>query len=228
MREVLKFCCFPLVGVLILLAASSAAFAEKKSKWYTLFPLYSQGQIPEGFEFLGSLGGKILVGNNHSVDKTTAPTRSMMVYGAELVAAERFRYFFAGGAFDYSLWKQWNHPNDVGGINTQGKAQSFGPVAGFALGPVNLIGKYFFYSKFNLDKPNAAGQSVSYSSPTSFEVELQLRNSKYTYWGAQYLRSQYKQSTVGAATATELWYSARMNYSAFGLVFGMGYFGEGY
>lgn len=201
--------------------ASQEAAADN-GVWYNPFSGYS-APIPDGFAPYASLGGEVLYGGISSANDDTAPSVSMAVYGVEGVLAARWRYLVAGLGWDYKLLKQLTGLPDARNVNMKGHALSFGPALGVTLGLVNIVGRYNLFSEYRIDQLDRENQRITYSSPTSFAVAVQVRNSHFTYWGLEYVRTQYNQFTTNYGDPIDLRDSQKVTLNSFGLVFGVEY-----
>ncbi len=148
-------------------------------------------------------------------------SRNFMVYGVSADLGLDWSSLLIGASVDYNLWRQMKDPAELNNSNAQGKETSIAATLGYDFKRFALVAKYYLSSKYTLDKANASGGQVAFTSPTSaFAVEARIPfGSGKPYVGLNYKVLKYK-SIEEAGVESTLASDQQVEASAFGLSLG--------
>jgi len=164
----------------IFFAVSSQAADGVRKKW--------------GIAYQFGLGYGVETLENSALSK-----RNMQNYNFNGMLGLRFRKLAVGGFAEYRNHNQSTDPTTVGDTNASGTSLIYGPQAKFYLGSrIILSASYFLSGSYNVEATTAAGESVTYSSPSGYRGAISLKLKKMLYLDLSYSKIKYGTSDVGS------------------------------
>ncbi len=194
---------------LILAMFSSPAFAEPSA----------------GTTIYASAGIKGDYGSAYSKDKVAVVSRTLYVPALDGVLGLRLsKYFIVGAGLEYAFWRQQTDPDSIKGSNIQGTMLNVTPTVGVQYGGFRFLVRYLpLVAKYNLDKPNAAGQNEAYKDANILNLQMQFQMAgSSSYFGFEFSKDEFKKISING-TDTTLSDSSRAEFQSFGVTYGFAY-----